>query len=72
MLIKNLLFCCLILLSQACCSDSQTEQESSAVEKATKEVADEMVERIRRPIDKAEAVKEIEQARRDQLKEQTQ
>ncbi len=72
--IKNLIICLLIAALMPSCSSEQdqVEDQPSVIEQGTKAVADEMVERIRQPIEKAEAVKEIEEARRERLKEQTQ
>jgi hypothetical protein len=72
--IKNLIICLLIAALTPSCSreQDQAEDEPSVIEQGTKAVADEMVERIRQPIEKAEAVKEIEEARRERLQKQTQ
>jgi hypothetical protein len=72
--IKNLIFCLLAAAFVPSCSSEQdqAEDEPTVIEQGTKAVADEIVERIRQPIEKAEAVKEIEETRRERLQEQTQ
>ena len=65
-----LLISCLILIS---CSEEEEEARSeSSIDRATKEVATTVVERIKTPLEKAEAVKEIEEQRTDRLEEQVQ
>ena len=65
-----LLMSSLLLIS---CSEEKEEARSeSAIDRATKEVATTVVERIKTPLEKAEAVKEIEEQRTDRLEEQAQ
>ena len=64
------IICCLML-----CACSQEEEEAgkeSSIDRATKAVADKAVEQIKTPLEKAEAVKEIEEQRRDELQKQAQ
>ena len=64
------LMSCLLLIS---CSEEEEEARSeSAIDRATKEVATTVVGRIKTPLEKAEAVKEIEEQRTDRLEEQVQ
>lgn len=58
------------LLLTACSSDEEEIQESSSIDRAVKEVADRAVDYIQTPIEKAEAVKEIEEARQGHIEEQ--
>jgi PBP1b-binding outer membrane lipoprotein LpoB len=71
--IKNLFSCLLLAALMVSCSSEQdqAEDEPTVIEQSTKAVADEMVQRIRQPIEKAEAVKQIEEARHERLQEQT-
>lgn len=71
--IKNLFFYLLLAALMVSCSSEQdqAEDEPTVIEQSTKAVADEMVQRIRQPIEKAEAVKQIEEARHERLQEQT-
>jgi PBP1b-binding outer membrane lipoprotein LpoB len=71
--IKNLFSCLLLAALMVSCSSEQdqAEDEPTVIEQGTKAVADEMVQRIRQPIEKAEAVKQIEEARHERLQEQT-
>lgn len=71
--IKNLFFYLLLAALMVSCSSEQdqAEDEPTVIEQGTKAVADEMVQRIRQPIEKAEAVKQIEEARHERLQEQT-
>ncbi len=71
--IKNLFFSLLLAALMVSCSSEQdqAEDEPTVIEQGTKAVADEMVQRIRQPIEKAEAVKQIEEARHERLQEQT-
>ena len=62
--------CCLMLC--ACSQEEEQVQKESSIDRATKEVADKAVEQIKTPLEKAEAVKEIEEQRRDQLQKQAQ
>ncbi len=52
------------------CSQDQEEKQESAIDRATKEVADKAVRQIKTPLEKAEAVKEIEEQRTDRMEEQ--
>jgi hypothetical protein len=71
--IKNLFPCLLLAALMVSCSSEQdqAEDEPTVIEQSTKAVANEMVQRIRQPIEKAEAVKQIEEARHERLQEQT-
>ena len=73
MSIKNLFFYLILAALMVSCSSEQdqAEDEPTVIEQGTKAVADEMVQRIRQPIEKAEAVKQIEEARHERLQEQT-
>ncbi|MBT8344837.1 MAG: hypothetical protein KJO28_00935 [Desulfofustis sp.] len=64
------IICCLLLSS---CSQEEDEiRQESSIDRATKEVADKVVEQIKTPLEKAEAVREIEEQRREQLQKQAQ
>lgn len=65
-----LLISCLLLIS--CSEEEEEARTESAIDRATKEVATTVVERIKTPLEKAEAVKEIEEQRTDRLEEQVQ
>jgi hypothetical protein len=54
------------------CSQDEEEKGESSIDRATKEVADKIVTQIKTPLEKAEAVKEIEEQRTGRLEEQTQ
>jgi hypothetical protein len=68
---RHLLICitCCLLLS-ACSQEEEEVRQESSIDRATKEVADKVVDQIKTPLEKAEAVKEIEDQRREnQLKQ---
>ena len=65
-----LLISCLILIS--CSEEEEEARTESTIDRATKEVATTVVERIKTPLEKAEAVKEIEEQRTDRMEEQVQ
>lgn len=67
---RYLLVCVISALLVIGCSQDEEEQQESSIDRATKEVADRVVEQIKTPLEKAEAVKEIEEQRTDQLEEQ--
>ena len=52
------------------CSQDQEEKQESSIDRATKEVADRAVQQIKTPLEKAEAVREIEEQRTDRMEEQ--
>ncbi len=60
-----------VALLTGCPADQDGEEKSGSIDRATKKVADAAVDYIQTPKDKAEAVKEIEEARRNRLEEQT-
>ena len=60
-----------LLLIISCSGEGDEEGNGSAIDRATKEVADEAVKRIKTPIEKAEAVKDIEEARHEKFEEQS-
>ena len=64
------LLCCLILCS--CSQEEEEAQKESSIDRATKAVADKAVDQIKTPLEKAEALKEIEEQRRDELQRQAQ
>lgn len=59
-----------LLLITACSGDEENVQQESAIDQAVKTVADRAVDYIQTPIEKAEAVKEIEEARQGRMEEQ--
>lgn len=61
-----------IFMLTSCSTDQDKEEGKSSIDQATKKVADTAVEYIKTPIEKAEAVKEIEEERGRKLKEQVQ
>ena len=67
---RYLLVCVISALLVIGCSQDQEEQQESSIDRATKEVADRVVEKIKTPLEKAEAVKEIEEQRTDRIEEQ--
>ena len=67
---RYLLVCVISALLVIGCSQDQEEQQESSIDRATKEVADRVVEQIKTPLEKAEAVKEIEEQRTDRIEEQ--
>ena len=64
------ILCCLILCT--CSQEEEEVQKESSIDRATKAVADKAVKQIKTPLEKAEAVKEIEEQRRDELQKQAQ
>ena len=64
------ILCCLMFC--ACSQEKEEVQKESSIDRATKAVADKAVEQIKTPLEKAEAVKEIEEQRRDELEKQAQ
>ena len=64
------ILCCLMLC--ACSQEEEEVQKDGSIDRATKAVADKAVEQIKTPLEKAEAVKEIEEQRRDELQKQAQ
>ena len=67
------IICILCFLMLCACSQEEEEvQKESSIDRATKAVADKAVEQIKTPLEKAEAVKEIEEQRRDELQKQAQ
>lgn len=67
---RYLLICLMCCTLVSGCSEDRNEPQESSIDRATKEVADTVVEQIKTPLDKAEAVKEIEEQRRAQQEEQ--
>ncbi|MGI9538151.1 MAG: hypothetical protein ACR2PB_13865 [Desulfocapsaceae bacterium] len=59
---------CLLLV--ACSEEEEEARNESAIDRATKEVATTVVEQIKTPLEKAEAVKELEEQRTDRMEEQ--
>jgi len=55
-----------------CSGDEESVEQDSVIDQAVQKVADRGVDYIQTPIEKAKAVKEIEDARRSQLEEQSQ
>jgi hypothetical protein len=55
-----------------CSQEEEEVQKESSIDRATKAVADKAVKQIKTPLEKAEAVKEIEEQRRDELQKQAQ
>ncbi len=68
------LFICLLTFSllSSCSGDQDKKEEESSIDRATKDVADKIVDHIKTPIEKAEAVKDIEEERTEQYKKQVQ
>lgn len=69
---RYILICALSCLLLAGCSQDEEEKAESSIDRATKKVADKVVTQIKTPLEKAEAVKEIEEQRTDRLEEQVQ
>ena len=69
---RNTLICVLSCLMLYGCSQDEEDKGESSIDRATKEVAGKIVTQIKTPLEKAEAVKEIEEQRTDRLEEQTQ
>lgn len=70
----RLFFICLMgaLLLCGCSPDEEENRNESSIDRFTKQTADKAVEQIKTPLEKAEAVKEIEEQRREQLQKQAQ
>ena len=58
------------LLLIACSEEQEEVRNESTIDRATKEVATTVVEQIKTPLEKAEAVKELEEQRTDKMEEQ--
>lgn len=54
-----------------CSGDEENVQNDSVIDQAVQKVADSGVDYIQTPIEKAKAVKDIEEARNQQLEEQS-
>ena len=65
-----LVSCVLFFMLLSCSADEAQDEEKGSIEKVTDKVATKIVENIQKPIDKARAVKEIEEQRSDQYKKQ--
>ncbi len=61
---------CILTMLTACSSEEQNVEEKSEIRKATDKVAHELVEDIQRPLDKAEAIKTLEEQRNETIKKQ--
>lgn len=71
-MLKMVVIACTLTMLLACSSEKQEDEKKSEIRKATDKVAQELVEDIQRPLDKAEAVKTLEEQRNDTIREQTQ
>lgn len=60
-----------ILFLSGCSAEQDDDEKGGSIDRATKKVADAAVDYIQTPVEKAEAVKEIEETRRSRLEEQT-
>jgi len=61
---NRLILCTLLIASLAACSsEQQPVEEKGSIDKATDNMAEAVVERINKPMDKARAVKELEEQR---------
>ena len=69
---RILLIGLMFALMVSCSSDEGTDDEQSKIDQAVQKTADKAVRYIKEPIDKAEAVKEIEEERTTKLEEQVQ
>ena len=67
---KSLIRLTIIMFLLSGCSSDQGQEEKSAIDKKTEEVATEIVQKIQDPIDKAEALKVTEEQRTEKIKEQ--
>lgn len=67
---KSLVAALFLLLLTSCSENGGTDEERTAREEKQQEIATEIVDRIRDPIDRAKAVQEREEARRDSIEEQ--
>lgn len=63
---------CIFLMSVLLVSCSSDQEEKSAIDRAVQETADKAVKYIKEPIDKAEAIKGVEEERTRKLEEQVQ
>lgn len=72
MMPQLLLITCTLALLINCSGEQRDEEKTSKIGKATDDMAHKMVENIQQPIDKAEAVKKLEEQRLDNIKKQTQ
>jgi len=66
--IRNILFALLVLVTFSACNADRSEEKSS-IEKTTDKVAEEAVEAITQPIEKAEMVKELSEEHNQKIKE---
>ena len=70
---RYLLLClCMVFLLLGCSGEPEENEKQSSIDKATKEVADKIVDHIKTPIEKAEAVKEVEENRTREYQKQVQ
>lgn len=67
---RYFVFICLITVLLTSCSSDQDEE--STIDRAVQKTADKAVKYIQEPIDKAEAIKEVEEERTRKLEEQVQ
>ena len=67
---KSLIRFTIIIFLLSGCSSDQGQEEQSAIDKKTEEVATQMVQKIQDPIDKAQALKVSEEQRTKKLEEQ--
>ncbi len=71
-LMKIFLAGMLLVLMVSCSSDDSAKEEQSAIDRAVQKTADKAVRYIKEPINKAEAVKTVEEERTRKLEEQVQ
>lgn len=69
---KILLASLLLVLMVSCSSDDTADDEQSVIDEAVQKTADKAVKYIKEPINKAEAVKVVEEERTRKLEEQVQ
>jgi len=62
----------ILLVLMVSCSAEETPEEPSVIDEAVQKTADAAVGYIKDPLEKAEAVKASEEARRKKIEEQTQ
>lgn len=67
---KMIIMVCTLAMLIACSSEEQNVEEKSEIRKATDKIAHELVEDIQQPLNKAEAIKTLEEQRNDMIRKQ--
>ena len=67
---KMIIMMCTLAMLIACSNEEQNVEEKSEIRKATDKIAHELVEDIQQPLDKAEAIKTLEEQRNNTIRKQ--